>query len=181
MTRAPDPPAERVLIGRITAAHGIRGDIVVHSFAANPADIAAYGPLTDKSGTRAFTLTVVRVTPKGVVARLAGIADRTAAEALRGTELYADRKRFPATTEDEYYHADLIGLAAVAPDGTALGTLIGIENYGAGDLLDIRLAGTTKSELVPFSDAFVTHVDLAARTVTIIMPVLTESENDVEK
>jgi 16S rRNA processing protein RimM len=181
MTGKSDTTSRRVLIGRVAAAHGIRGDVLLHSYADDPADIAAYGPLTDATGTRTFTVKVTRASPKGVVARLSGVADRTAAEALRGTELYADRQRFPATAEDEYYHSDLIGLAAVAPDGTSIGHVVAIENYGAGDLLDIRLAGTTRSELVPFTSAFVTGVELATKTVTVIMPTLSEDAEGIEK
>ena len=164
-------PTDKILLGRIGAAHGIKGEVLVTSFADDPADIAAYGPLTDKSGARAFELKVVRVTPKGVVARIKGIADRNAAETLRGAELYVDRDKLPEPTEDEFYHSDLIGLAAIDSNGARIGTIIAIENYGAGDLIEIRLEGSTKTELIPFADAFVTSVDTAAGHATVVMPV----------
>ena len=165
-----DPSSNRILLGRIMAAHGIRGEMIVASFAARPEDIAAYGPLSDGAGGRRFALTVVRVGAKGVVARIAGVGDRNAAEALRGTELWVERDRLPAPAAGEYYHADLIGLDAVARDGTPIGRIVAVENFGAGDLLEIRLAGTGRSELVPFTDAFVPSVDIAARRIEVVMP-----------
>ncbi len=160
-----------ILLGRITAAHGIRGEVLVHSFAAVPADIAAYGPLHDKAGTRAYSLKVVRDTGKGVICRIKGIADRNAAEALMGTELYVPREKLPAAAEDEYYHADLIGLAVFSPDDTEIGTVVGVHNFGAGDLIEVALKGLRQTELIPFSDAFVPTIDIASRRVIVIMPV----------
>ena len=93
----------RVLLGQISAAHGIRGEVTIRTFTATPEAIAAYGPLTDKSGLRSFTVKVVRVTDKGVVARISGVGDRNGAEALRGTELYVDRAALPQIAEAEYY------------------------------------------------------------------------------
>ncbi len=160
----------RILLGRIAGAHGIRGEVVIHAYTASPEDIGAYGQLTDASGARSFQIEIVRVTPKGVVARLAGVADRTAAEALKGVELYVDRDRLPAAAEGEFYHADLIGLAAVDPAGQAIGEIVGVQNYGAGDLLEIRLAGSAKTELVPFTDACVPEVDVRAKRAVIVLP-----------
>lgn len=160
-----------ILLGRITGAHGIKGDVVVRSFAAVPEDVAAYGPLSDKSGARSFRLKVLRVTPKGaVIARVAGVTDRNAAEALAGVELYVGREKLPAAAEGEYYHADLVGLAAVAPDGRRIGEIVAVQNFGAGDLLEIRLGGATETELVPFDDAFVPTIDLATRRAVVVMP-----------
>ncbi len=164
--------SDTILLGRITGAHGIQGDVLVHSFAAEPADIAAYGPLSDKSGARQFRLRVLRMTPKGaVIARIAGVADRNAAEALKGVELYVARKKLPQPDDGEFYHADLIGLAAVAPEGSALGEIIAVHNFGAGDLIEIRMAGTNATELVPFNDRYVPTVDLATRRAVVVMPV----------
>lgn len=175
-------PANRILLGVITGAHGIRGDVVVHTFAAEPEDVAAYGPLADTAGTRTFTLHVVRVTPKGgVIARVTGVADRNAAEALKGTELYVDRGKLPAAGDGEYYHSDLIGLAAVTPEGLPIGEIVTVQNYGAGDLLEIRLAGKTSTELIPFTDSFVPDVDLAARRVTIVLPEAAPQDEDEDE
>lgn len=160
----------RILLGRIGPAHGIRGEVIIHSFAADPADIASYGPLHDAAGSRSFVLRVVRPTPKGIIVRIDGVTDRTAAEALRGVELFVERRQLPATAEDEFYHSDLIGLQAVSPEGQPIGKIVGVENYGAGDLLAIELAATGQSEFVLFSQAFVPAVDLAAGRVTVRLP-----------
>jgi 16S rRNA processing protein RimM len=159
-------PERRILLGRIAAAHGICGEVLVKTFTERAQDIAAYGPLEDGTG-RTFKLKVVRVTPKGVVARIAGIADRNGAEALKGACLYVDRDRLPPPDDGQYYHADLIGLAAVDPDGRPAGEVVAVLNHGAGDILEIRLAGSGKTELVAFTDAFVPEVDLARRRAVV--------------
>jgi 16S rRNA processing protein RimM len=167
---AGDKPSSRVLLGRIAGAHGIRGEVLIKSFAAVPENINTYGPLSTEDGSRAFEIASARSTAKGVVARLVGIYDRNAAEALRGTDLYVARDRLPPATDDEYYHADLIGMTAVTPDDAALGEIVAVHNFGAGDLIEIRLAGKAKTELFPFTDAVVPEVDVAARRVTIVPP-----------
>jgi 16S rRNA processing protein RimM len=143
--------SSRILLGRIAGAHGLKGDVLIHSFAEVPESIAAYGPLSDAAGRKTHTITRARATAKGVVARLAGIADRAAAEELKGVELYVARERLPPPAEDEFYHADLIGLLAVDPEGRPFGRIAAIHNFGAGDLIEIALAGSGKTELVPFS------------------------------
>ena len=171
-----------ILLGRITGAHGIRGEVTVHSFAAEPADIGTYGPLSDKGSTRTFKLRVLHLTPKGaVVARIAGVADRNAAEALKGVELYVAREKLPQPDDGEFYYADLVGLAAVSPDGESIGEIVAVQNYGAGDLLEIGVSGKKETELVPFNDTFVPTVDITARKVTVVMPVAAPTgadEND---
>ena len=164
-----DQPA-RVLLGRIAGAHGIRGEVLVYTYTEAPENIGAYGALFDASGERQFKLKVVRVTPKGVIARVAGIEDRNAAEALKGIELYLERARLPAAAEGEFYYADLVGLTAVDVDGKTVGKVVTVQNFGAGDLLEIRLTGSSKTELVPFRDAFVPEVDLVARRVVVVLP-----------
>jgi 16S rRNA processing protein RimM len=160
----------RILLGRIAGAHGIRGEVVIHAYTATPEDVGAYGPLKDASGTRILELTGVRVTAKGVVARVSGVLDRNAAEALKGVELYVDRGRLPPAAEGEFYHADLIGLAAVAADGETIGEIVDVQNFGAGDLLEIRLAGSGKTALVPFTEACVPEVDVQARRAVVVLP-----------
>jgi 16S rRNA processing protein RimM len=156
----------RILLGRIAGAHGIRGEVRITTFTARPEDIAAYGPLDD-GGARTFRIEAVRATGKGVVARLAGVRDRTAAEALRGAPLYIDRDRLPPPAEGEFYHADLIGMAAVDSEGRTVGEVVAVYNHGAGDILEVRLTGSGKTELVAFTDAFVPEVDLAARRLVV--------------
>jgi 16S rRNA processing protein RimM len=166
----------RILLGHISGAHGVRGDVLVQSYTERPEDIASYGPLLDDTGTRAFSLEVVRSTPRGIIARIPSVADRTAAEALKGTSLYVHRDRLPETPPEEFYVADLIGLAAVSPDGAAVGEVIAVQNYGAGDLLEIRLAGGQKTELIPFTAAFVPEVDVPGGRLAVVPPVATEDE-----
>lgn len=175
---AADQPA-RILLGRIAGAHGIRGEVLVHTFTEAPENIGTYGALSDAGGTRQFKLKVVRVTPKGVVARVAGIDDRNAAETLKGVELYVERARLPAA-EGEFYYVDLVGLTAVDADGKTIGSVAAVQNFGAGDLLEIRLSGSSKTELVPFRDAFVPEVDLAARRVVVLLPSAAPDDSEGE-
>ena len=163
----------RILLGRFGAAHGIRGEVMVRTFTGDPEGIASYGPLSDMAGARSFKLKVVRVTDKGVVARVDGITDRNGAETLNGIDLYIDRAKFPEPDEAEYYHADLVGLRAVAPDGTNIGDVIAVENFGAGDLLEIRFKDGSDTGYVPFTNACVPDVNIKARRLIVIMPVMT--------
>lgn len=166
----------RVLLGQISAAHGIRGEVTIRTFTAAPDAIAAYGPLTDRDGFRSFIVKVVRVTDKGVVARISGVQDRNGAEALRGTELYVDRAALPQIGDAEFYHADLIGIEAFTADGVAYGRVIAVQNFGAGDLLEIKRPGARESELVPFTNACAPTVDIAARRIVVAPPVIVGDE-----
>ena len=161
-----------VLMGAILGAHGIKGEVKVKSFAAKPADIAEYGPLTDTKHKRSFALSIVGTgdAAKGVlIGRIAGIADRNAAEALKGVELFVDRERLPAPKDpEEYYLADLIGLPVFDGKDAKLGEIVSVDNYGAGDLLEVKPASGL-TFLVPFADPFVPEVDVAAGKVVILM------------
>jgi len=172
--------SRRVLLGRIADAHGIRGEVVIHSYTSTPEDIGAYGALFDAAGARSFEIENARPTAKGVVARLKGVGDRNAAEALKGTELYVDRDTLPAAADDEFYHADLIGLAAVDPEGKTIGEIVDVQNFGAGDLLEVRLAGTGRTEFVPFDEATVPTIDMRARRVVVVLPPMTGDEDAEE-
>jgi len=176
--REPRAGAERrILLGRIAGAHGIRGEVLIKTFTGRPEDIAAYGPLDDGGG-RSFRIEAVRVTGKGVVARLAGVRDRNAAEALKGAPLHVDRARLPPPAEGEFYHADLIGMAAVDTEGQALGEVVGVHNHGAGDILEVRLAQSGKTELVAFTDTFVPEVDVTGRRVVVRLDAGQEAEDE---
>lgn len=161
---------ERVLLGRIVAAHGIRGDVLVRTYTEDPEAIGVYGPLTSADGRGSYEVRVLRVTAKGVIARVAGVGDRNGAEALAGTDLFVARTQLPAADEGEFYHADLVGLAAHAPDGTEVGRIVAVHNFGAGDLIEVALTGSRRTELIPFTDAFVPEVDLARRIAVVRMP-----------
>ena len=173
--------SRRILLGEISGAHGIRGELLVRSYAGEPQDIAAYGPLEDESGARTVTLSVARVTPKGVIARVAGIADRTDAEKLKGLKLYVERAKLPKANEDEFYHADLIGLQVADPGGVEIGAIIGVPNYGAGDLLEVRLKDSKQTELIPLTKACVPSIDFDRGIAIVVMPVLTADEEGDEE
>src|SRR5262245_35447039 len=165
---------ERVLVGAIAGAHGVRGQLRIKSFTDDPAAVAAYGPVSDESGQRTFKLIVTGQAKGGVIARIDGIADRTAAEALRGLRLYVERAVLPPPQTGEYYRADLTGLRAELADGTLYGRIASVEDYGAGDILEIeRPDGTT--EMLPFTDRIVPEVDLAAGRVVVDPPVYVEA------
>ncbi|MFT5509057.1 MAG: 16S rRNA processing protein RimM [Hyphomicrobiaceae bacterium] len=159
-----------ILLGHISSAQGIRGEVVIKSHTDDPAGIGSYGLLTDKTGKKAYDITVVRVAKKGVIARVKGVGDRTTAETLRGTELYIPRERLPEPEDDELYHADLIGLEAVSPEGDIIGEVVSIQNFGASDLLEVRLSGKARTEFIPMDDHFVPAIDLDAGRVTVVMP-----------
>jgi 16S rRNA processing protein RimM len=158
-------------MGVVGAPHGVRGAVRVKSFTDEPEAITRYGALEDESGTKRFSLRVIG-SAKGdgmLIAALAGVADRDQAEALRGLRLYAPRAALPPPGEDEFYHADLIGLAAALEDGTTVGRVIAVHDFGAGDMLEIaREKGPPV--LVPFTRAAVPVVDLAARRVVVDPP-----------
>jgi 16S rRNA processing protein RimM len=166
------PSPDRLVVARIGAAHGIRGEVRVKAFTANPADIGAYGPLEAPDGRR-FTVTSLRpaagTAADMLVVRFAGLDDRNAAEALNGLELSIARDRLPPADDDEFYHADLVGLAAVTVGGDELGTVIAVHNYGAGDLLEIA-PRRGETLLVPFTRTVVPEVDLTGRRLKVDPP-----------
>jgi 16S rRNA processing protein RimM len=168
---------QAVLLATIGAPHGVRGEVRVKSFTADPMSLGHYGPLAAADGRR-FEIERLRPAKQVVIAKFHGIDDRNAAEALNGTELYVDREALPEADDDEFYHADLIGLAAVDPEGNAVGTIVAVQNFGAGDLLEIRLAGSSRTELVPFSEAAVPSIDVQAGRAVVILPPTTGDEKE---
>ena len=159
-----------LLVGRIAAAHGLRGLVKLQCFTARPESIGSYGPLSDAAGKRVFEVTVLNPLKGGVVASIAGVSDRNAAEKLRGVELYMPRDRLPPPGEGEFYHADLVGLAVEQKDGTPFGRVQAVENYGAGDLLAIVRPGG-RSVSLPFTDQVVPVVDIAGGRVVVDPPL----------
>lgn len=164
----------RVCIGAIVGAHGVRGAVRVKSFTADPLDVVAYGPVEDEAGKRRFKLKVTGEAKGFVLATLDGVNDRDAAEALKGTGLYVPRDRLPEVEEDEFLYTDLVGLSALGLDGQVIGTVKGVANFGAGDLLDIIRPGQG-SLLVPFTKVAVPVVDMVKRQV-VVDPVFAEDE-----
>jgi 16S rRNA processing protein RimM len=165
-----------ICVARIGAAHGVRGAVKLWTFTEDPLAVKHYGPLMTKDGARQFEVTHVREAKDHLVATLKGIATREDAERLNGLELYVARDKLPETDEDEYYHADLIGLAAVNAADEPLGRVVAIHNFGAGDIIEIAPAkGATM--LLPFTDAVVPTVDLAGGRVVIELPQEIEGDD----
>ncbi|MFL6818875.1 MAG: ribosome maturation factor RimM [Bradyrhizobium sp.] len=168
--------ASQICVARIGAAHGVRGAVKLWTFTEDPLAVTRYGPLLTKDGTRQFELTHAREAKGHLVATLKGVATREDAERLNGLELYVGRENLPATDDNEYYHADLIGLAAVTAGDEPLGRVLAIHNFGAGDIIEIaRPHGPTL--LLPFTNAVVPSVDLAAGLVVVELPNEIEGED----
>ncbi|HZY68906.1 MAG TPA: ribosome maturation factor RimM [Devosia sp.] len=159
-------------MGRIGAAHGIKGEVRITSFTAEPLAIKDYGPLaTDRPGL-VVEIEAARATTNVLVARIKGVADRNAAEKLNGVELYVDRDKLPPPEDaDDFYQADLIGLEARLADGTVLGTVTAIPNFGASDLLEVRDGRSGDTFLYPFTKAVVPEIRIAEGFLVIEVPV----------
>ena len=171
-------PAAQICIARIGAAHGVRGAVKLWTFTDDPLAVLHYGPLATKDGARHFEVTHAREAKGHLVATLKGIGTREDAERLNGIELYIAREKFPVAGEDEYYHADLIGLAAVNAANEPLGRVIAIHNFGAGDIIEIAPPEGATTLLLPFTNAVVPSVDLAEGRVMIELPVEIEGDED---
>jgi 16S rRNA processing protein RimM len=168
--------AAPICVARIGAAHGVRGAVKLWTFTEDPLAVKHYGPLMTRDGARQFEVTHVREAKDHLVATIKGIATREDAERLNGIELYIAREKLPETDEDEYYHADLIGLVAVNAADEPLGRVIAIHNFGAGDIIEIAPAkGVTM--LLPFTNAVVPTVDLANGRVVIELPQEIEGDD----
>ncbi len=160
----------RICLGQIGAPHGVRGEVRLRSFTANPDAITGYGPLETEDG-HVVKIESLRPAKDHFVARLAGVSDRDAAERMTNVKLYVPRERLPAPeSADEFYYADLIGLAVVDGSGNDLGTVLAIHNFGAGDLVEIKPANGGVTKLLPFNEATVPVVDLAAGRLIVEPP-----------
>jgi 16S rRNA processing protein RimM len=164
-----DDAPNRICVGRIAGAHGVQGLIRITSYTEEPMDVAAYGPVTDEDGERMFELEAKRMAKTQVLVRIKGVMDRNAAEALNGMRLYVSRDVLPTPADDEFYWEDLVGLAAETVDGTSLGSVLSVQEFGAGEMLEIgeRGGGTT---LVPFTRDIVPQVDLQAGKLVVDPP-----------
>ena len=145
-----------ICVGAIAGAFGVGGEVRIKSFCTEPTDIASYGVLFSEDGSREFRITLTRPVAGGLGARIAGVTSKEAADALRGTSLHVPRSRLPSLPGDEYYHADLIGLAAYDTGGELLGKVTAIYNHGAGDIVEISPTRHKSALLLPF-----THGDRA--------------------
>ena len=160
---------DRVLLGEIGAAQGLKGEVRLRSYTHDPAAIARYGALDDEHGRR-IEIESLRVTPKALIARIKGVTTREGAEALNHTRLYIARSRLPERDEEEWYHADLIGLAVVNAGGAPIGTVIAVQNFGAGDLIEIKPSAGGPTVLVPFTRDAVPEVDVEGGRLVLVPP-----------
>jgi 16S rRNA processing protein RimM len=160
--------AKDVLLGVVIGAQGLKGEVKVKTFTATPQALAAYGPLHGKDG-REIRVTVLRETKDGAVVQIHGVDDRSAAEALKGTELFISRDALPAPDADEFYHADLIGLRAEDPEGRSLGTVRAIHNFGASDVIEL-VRDDGDDVFLPFTRAVAREIDLKGGRIVIAEP-----------
>ncbi len=171
----------RICLGVVVGAHGIRGLVKVKSFTAEPEAIARYGPLADERGEQRMALELVGAHKGVLLARIAGVDDRNAAERLKGTRLYVNRAALPEPEEEEFYEADLVGLEAVRRDGSSLGKVAAVHDFGAGASLEIEDAAG-KSVIVPFTRAAVPEIDIAGGRLVVEPPEgLLVSANEAEE
>ena len=161
---------DRICVGAIAGSFGVQGEVRLKSFCAEAEDIEAYAPLFTEDGSRSFTVKLTRTIPQGFSARMSGIATKEQADALKGTQLFADRTKLPSLPDDEYYHADLIGLDVLDTGGTTLGKVQAVHNHGASDLLEVAGPGLKSAVLLPFTTAIVPTVDLARRRIIVDPP-----------
>ncbi|MGJ8626060.1 MAG: ribosome maturation factor RimM [Sulfitobacter sp.] len=169
---------DMICVGAIAGSYGVRGELRVKSYCAVPEDIETYTPLWSEDRSRQFALAILRPVKNGFAARIAEVTNKEEADALRGTALFAERDQLPSLPDDEYYHADLIGLSVYDTGGVLLGTVKTVQNHGADDLLELQLAGTSATTFLPFTKAAVPTVDLASGRVVADPPhgVLPETE-----
>jgi 16S rRNA processing protein RimM len=165
---------EMICVGAIAGAFGVTGEVRLKSFCTEPTDIGSYGPLTSEDGAQVFKITLTRPVAGGLGAKIAGISTKEAADALRGTSLFVPRSKLPSLPDDEYYHADLIGLDAYDTGGVLLGKVSAVHNHGAGDILEISPVRHKSALLLPFTMAIVPNVDILAGRIVVNLPEETE-------
>lgn len=169
--------SRQILVGVFGAPHGIRGELRLKSYTEEPVGIAKYGALASEDGRQSFTIEAARPLKDGIlVVRVKGVQDRTAAERLTNIRLFVDRARLPAAGDDEFYHADLVDLRAETEEGRALGRVVSLQNFGAGDMLEIA-PPVGDTIFVPFTKAFVPVVDLGAGRLVITEAAMMGEDN----
>jgi 16S rRNA processing protein RimM len=161
----------RVLLGVVAAPHGVRGLVRIRSFTEDPMAVAKYSPLSDETGKKKYRVEALSAARGAVLARIEGVADRTAAEALRGMRLYVERERLPATGEREWYEADLVGLSAVGRDGRDWGKVIAFHDFGGGLAMEVSGGSASRSSMMlPFTDEVVPEIDIEGGKVVVDPP-----------
>lgn len=183
MARKGGERSERVCVGAVAGAFGVRGEARIKSFTDDPKAIAGYGPLETEDGARRFEFRLTRSVKGGLAGMLSGVSTREAAEALKGVRLYVPRGALPAPEdEDEFYHADLIGMAVVDLEGAELGRVKSVQNFGAGDFLEVAAPDRKRPALLPFTREAAPEIDLAERRIRVDPPlgVFEDVEEDEE-
>ena len=168
----------RICVGQIGAPHGVRGEVRLRSFTADPQSVASYGPFETEDGSN-VAIEALRRVKDHFVATLAGVRDRDSAVRLTNAKLYVPRERLPDIIEaDEFYHTDLIGLSAVSPEGQKVGTVIAVHNFGAGDLIEIRLDAESRTELIAFNEFNVPSIDVRNGRIVVQSSPLAGEDSD---
>jgi 16S rRNA processing protein RimM len=173
-------PGPRICVGRVGAPHGVRGDVRLWSFTEDPMAIAAYGVLEAGDGSRTLEIETLRPAKDFLVAHFKGVADRDDAARLNNLELCVPRDRLPEAEEDEFYHADLVGLAVLDRAGNEFGKIVAVHNFGASDVLELKLDGRSDTVLIPFTEATVPEIDISAGTATVELPAEVEATSESE-
>lgn len=171
---------DKVCLGAIVGVHGIRGEVKVKSFSDDERNLARYGTLTDESGNKTFDVKIVGHSKELLRVKIKGVDDRNTAETLVGNGLYVARELLPELAEEEYYHTDLIGLAAKAKNGEVVGTVNAVYNFGAGDLIEIKMSDDGRLEMLPFKEAFVPEVNIKGGYIIVEMMQYAEDDEDKE-
>ena len=153
---------DHICVGAFSGSYGVNGEVRLKSFCADPEAIADYSPLTSQDGKRSFAITLTRSIKGALVVKVEGITNKEDADALKGIRLFANRAQLPARPDDEFYHADLIGLTVLDTGGTILGKVHAVQNHGASDLLEIMPQGSSATILLPFTNEVIPTVDLTA-------------------
>ena len=167
-----------ILVARVAGAFGVRGEVRITTYTADPMAVAAYRDLRRAGGAPGLTILAARPAKGGVIARARELESKEAADALRGLELFVPRDALPPPEdEDEFYLADLIGLEVLTPDGVRLGRVKAVENYGADDLLEIDPGGGAPTWLLPFTRDAVPSVDLLGGRLTAVRPIEVEDSS----
>lgn len=162
--------SELICVGAITGAFGVRGEVRIKSFCADPVAIGDYSPLTTQNGEKSYDIDLTRTVKGGFAAKLSGLANKEDADQMRGTRLYVERDRLPSLPDDEFYHTDLIGLDVVDTGGEACGKVTAVHDHGAGDILEISGSNLKEPALLPFTLESVPTVDLSAKRIVIDPP-----------
>ena len=168
-----------ILVGRVAGAFGVKGEVRITTFTADPLSLTDYGPLFRKDGAPGLTVLTARAAKAGIIARTKEINTPEDADRLRGLELFVPREALPAPDdEDEFYLTDLVGLTAVDPAGAMLGKVLSVENYGAGDLIEVKPAGGGQTWLIEFTRENAPSVSIAEGRIVLVRPTETEAETD---